>query len=118
MFSFLPKTFQFFNDIYFVFCKCFEFDQSEILSFGKEFSPLLTEHGSFLLLPFNPGVKLEGGGDNLGQQYVTPKDAILDKKSDVIIVGRGITSASDPVSAALEYKSAAYSAYQQRISQR
>ena len=30
------NKFQFFNHIYFVVCKCFQFDQSKILLFGKK----------------------------------------------------------------------------------
>ena len=41
----------------------------------------------FLLL--TPGVSLSAKGDDLGQQYITAKTAILGG-SDIIIVGRGI----------------------------
>ena len=61
-----------------------------------------------------PGVQLSAGGDNLGQQYLTPEEVILNRGSDVIIVGRGIYQAEDPVKAAAQYKEAAYAAYMQR----
>ena len=57
------------------------------------------------------GVKLEAGGDDLSQLYVTPAKAIQDNGSDVLIVGRGILQADDPVSMAIKYKEACFSAY-------
>ena len=47
---------------------------------------------------------------------MTPRDAIYTRKSDVIIVGRGITKAADPGEAAKQYQEAAFSAYRERIS--
>ena len=58
-----------------------------------------------------PGVNLGTKGDNLGQQYNTPHDVIVSKGSDVIIVGRGIYEAEDPVEKAIEYKKAGFEAY-------
>ncbi|MBI2426403.1 MAG: orotidine-5'-phosphate decarboxylase [Candidatus Kerfeldbacteria bacterium] len=49
-----------------------------------------------------PGVKLGGGGDARGQRYTTPKDVIA-AGADVIIVGRGITEAKDPVTETEKY---------------
>ncbi|XP_069133542.1 uridine 5'-monophosphate synthase-like isoform X2 [Argopecten irradians] len=63
------------------------------------------------LVHMTPGVKIQMGGDSLGQQYVTPQIAVSEKGADVVIVGRGITGAADPLGAALEYKQAGYSAY-------
>ncbi len=65
-------------------------------------------------LNITPGVKLEKGTDTLGQQYVTPETAILEQGSDIVIVGRGIITASDPIEVARRYRHAAWSAYQKR----
>lgn len=61
-----------------------------------------------------PGVQLSARGDNLGQQYLTPTEVIINRGSDVIIVGRGVYQAEDPVKAAVQYKEEAFTAYMQR----
>jgi len=58
-----------------------------------------------------PGVSMEAAGDKLGQQYLTPQEVIFRRQSDVIIVGRGILQAPDPVHAAMMYRKAGYDAY-------
>jgi len=58
-----------------------------------------------------PGVQLSVGNDTLGQQYNTPKTAI-NAGTDVIIVGRGIISAPDPVAEAKKYRRAGWEAYE------
>lgn len=63
---------------------------------------------------FTPGVKLEVGFDTLGQQYITPEQAIVERGSDVIIVGRGIISEPDPIKAAKQYRDAAWQGYIKR----
>lgn len=68
-------------------------------------------------LYFTPGVKLTAESDGLGQQYVTPERAILEHGSDVIIVGRGIIKANDPVATAHDYRQQAWHAYEKRIGQ-
>ncbi|XP_053384140.1 uridine 5'-monophosphate synthase-like isoform X2 [Mercenaria mercenaria] len=68
-----------------------------------------------VFIHMTPGVKLKSGTDSLGQQYITPKDAVFVNKSDLIIVGRGITAASDPVAEAELYRKAGYDAYLERL---
>ncbi|KAK1802689.1 hypothetical protein P4O66_021186, partial [Electrophorus voltai] len=51
-----------------------------------------------------PGVQLRSGGDGLGQQYTSPVEVICSKRSDVIIVGRGILASPDRLKAAEEYR--------------
>lgn len=58
---------------------------------------------------FTPGVKLEGGGDEMGQRYSTPAD-VISAGADVIIVGRGIYEARKPLEEAIKYKQAAWEA--------
>jgi len=67
------------------------------------------------LLQFTPGVHLAAKGDAHGQTYNTPQVAFHERGTDVIIVGRGIYQANDPVAAAIAYKTAAWQAYQTRL---
>lgn len=64
---------------------------------------------------FTPGVHLNSKGDSLGQQYVSPEEAILERGADLIIVGRGILNASDRLEATIMYKQRAFSSYCDRV---
>lgn len=72
----------------------------------------LTDDPSFLHL--TPGVQKQGKGDTLGQQYNTPEYAIIERGTDVIIVGRGIIHDPSPKLAAQEYQALGWDAYQLR----
>jgi uridine monophosphate synthetase len=71
----------------------------------------LVEDPSFI--HFTPGVKLSKGKDPLGQQYNTPESA-MKSGTDIIIVGRGIAEAQNPLLEAGLYREAAWKALQQR----
>ncbi len=57
-----------------------------------------------------PGVQIGSNGDNLGQQYISPQQAV-ENGADCIIVGRGIIAAEDVAQTAAEYRKIAYDAY-------
>lgn len=65
----------------------------------------------------SPGINMGSTGDALGQQYNTPEKAILENGTDIIIVGRGIIEAADPLSEAKRYRQHGWDAYQKRLSQ-
>jgi uridine monophosphate synthetase len=73
----------------------------------------LTDSPAFIHM--TPGVQLQPGSDHLGQNYLTPHKVIAELGSDIIIVGRGICAASDPLLEAKRYRQAAWSAYQSRL---
>jgi uridine monophosphate synthetase len=65
-------------------------------------------------LYLTPGVQLEEGYDALGQHYKTPQTAIIEDGSDILIVGRGIIGANNPLAMAGHYREAGWQAYQKR----
>lgn len=64
---------------------------------------------------FTPGIQFSDQQDQLGQRYVTPQKAILENQTDIIIVGRGIIKAKDPLMQAKRYRKAAWLAYEERM---
>lgn len=62
------------------------------------------------LIHFTPGIQFSEKADGLGQRYMTPQEAIVERGTDIIIVGRGILEAEDPLRAAAEYRKAAWMA--------
>ena len=67
------------------------------------------------MIHFSPGCQLAPGGDGLGQSYLTPAVLVGERRSDVPIVGRGITQAQDPAAMAREYREQCWEAYQNRL---
>ena len=80
--------------------------------FGFITQHALTNDSNWINL--SPGIKLETGGDALGQQYNTPEKAILNNGTDVIIVGRGIIAAKNPLAEAKKYRERGWQAYLKR----
>lgn len=62
---------------------------------------------------FTTGINMASKGDQLGQQYQTPADAVQ-RGADFVIAGRGIYASEDPVSAARSYRKAGWDAYLER----
>jgi orotidine-5'-phosphate decarboxylase len=65
-----------------------------------------------------PGVAMVAKGDQLGQQYRAPYQVIVEGKSDVIIVGRGIYGSGDVIENAKAYQKAGWDAYLESLNQK
>lgn len=63
-----------------------------------------------------PGIKLDAGQDKLGQQYISPEKAIVAHGADIIITGRGIIAAKNPLEEAHKYREHGWKAYLKRQS--
>lgn len=80
-----------------------------------------TEESTEDWLVLTPGVGLDTTGDGKGQQYRTPREVILERGCDVIIVGRGIYgkgegSPSDVIAKEAErYRGEGWAAYEERL---
>lgn len=66
-------------------------------------------------LHLTPGVQKSRLSDGLGQRYLTPEKVLLEQKSDIIIVGRGIYAAEDPLAEARFYRQEAWNAYLAKV---
>jgi len=62
-----------------------------------------------------PGVRIGSPGDGLGQTYRTP-EMVMESGCDVVIVGRGVCTAQDPVAEARKYQERSWASYALRVS--
>ena len=65
-------------------------------------------------LTLTPGVQMDRKSDELGQVYREPRD-VVKGGSDVIIVGRGITGATDVQATAALYQKEGWEGYLERL---
>ncbi|QQP57736.1 Uridine 5'monophosphate synthaselike, partial [Caligus rogercresseyi] len=89
--------------------------------YAKECAKMAEDHLDFVLGLVSQSrltnkIHISSKNDELSQKYVSPEEAVLHRKADVIIVGRGITSDSDRyVESAVLYKERGWKAYERRI---
>lgn len=62
---------------------------------------------------FYLGIHLNNTGDQLGQQYVSPRQAIDGRGADILIVGRAILDSLNRVQTAEEYRDECFRVYEQ-----
>lgn len=67
------------------------------------------------MISVTPGVHISESNDVIDQTYRTPETVIALSGSDVILVGRGIYAAADPLNQAREYREKGYNSYIQSI---
>ncbi|MEZ4886561.1 MAG: orotidine-5'-phosphate decarboxylase [Chitinophagales bacterium] len=67
------------------------------------------------ILQFTPGIHLDVKSDQAGQVYNSPNVAFAERGTDVMIVGRGIYQADNPLEAAKTYQKAGWEAYNSNI---
>ena len=65
-------------------------------------------------LHLTPGVNNNVSSDSIGQSYRTVEEAVVKQRCDIIIVGRGIYDAPDPVASARSYRDLGWAALQER----
>ncbi len=80
--------------------------------FGFIAQQRLLEAPDFIYM--TPGIQLSSPGDTLGQRYSDPYQVIFEQGSDVLIVGRGIYSAENPLLAAQTFRTLGWKAYLDR----
>ena len=76
---------------------------------GEEILKAREKTGREILL-FTPGVRITRGTGELGQRYLSVEE-VINLGTDLIIVGSGITSSSDPMSKVSEYRKLAWKYY-------
>uniref|UniRef100_A0A1I7TMH0 Uridine 5'-monophosphate synthase n=1 Tax=Caenorhabditis tropicalis TaxID=1561998 RepID=A0A1I7TMH0_9PELO len=62
------------------------------------------------LLNWTPGINLDAKSDSVGQQWRGVDQAIDVQQNDIVIVGRGVTSSSEPVQQLKRYRQMAWDA--------
>jgi orotidine-5'-phosphate decarboxylase len=99
-------------------------------SYTQETLQMALEHKDFVIgfitqrklldnpqfINMSPGIQIGCQKDQLGQQYITPWQAIYENESDVIIVGRGIYTKGNIIQTAKTYREQGWEAYLQRLS--
>ncbi|CAF0804929.1 unnamed protein product [Adineta steineri] len=89
--------------------KCAEKYSDYVIGFISQ-SRLTTDNK---FLHCTPGIHLNNTGDQLGQQYVTPRQAIDGRGADILIVGRAITDSINRIKTCEEYQQEGYNVYEQ-----